>query len=104
MCYIEAHEVHLGKGLDCTPVVCRRLEYHAGDGTILLSCPPILREHPGGGQGPPTSLPLPPTTREDLRRDSYLEYPHAAKALYIYKHPCLLRDSNPGPTAPSQRR
>ncbi|GFV96107.1 hypothetical protein TNCV_1870681 [Trichonephila clavipes] len=25
--------------------------------------------------------------------------PHAAKALYIYKHPCLLRYSNPGPTA-----
>ncbi|GFW54034.1 hypothetical protein TNCV_3828421 [Trichonephila clavipes] len=24
--------------------------------------------------------------------------PHAAKALYIYKHPCLLRDSNPVPT------
>ncbi|GFX13052.1 hypothetical protein TNCV_2357081 [Trichonephila clavipes] len=26
--------------------------------------------------------------------------PYAAKALYIYKHPCLLRDSNPVPTAP----
>ncbi|GFV61553.1 hypothetical protein TNCV_4543851 [Trichonephila clavipes] len=25
--------------------------------------------------------------------------PHAAKALHIYKHPCLLRDSNPVPTA-----
>ncbi|GFW09870.1 hypothetical protein TNCV_4251991 [Trichonephila clavipes] len=25
--------------------------------------------------------------------------PPAAKALYIYKHPCLLRDSNPVPTA-----
>ncbi|GFT98299.1 hypothetical protein TNCV_2903961 [Trichonephila clavipes] len=45
-------------------------------------------ENPRGGQGPPTSLHLPPTTREDLRLDGYLEYPHAAKALYIDKHPC----------------
>ncbi|GFW61494.1 hypothetical protein TNCV_347421 [Trichonephila clavipes] len=30
--------------------------------------------------------------------DGYLEYPHAMTALYIYKHPCLLRDSNPDPT------
>ncbi|GFS53993.1 uncharacterized protein TNCV_3762061 [Trichonephila clavipes] len=45
-------------------------------------------------------LPLPPTTREDLWLDGYLEYPHATKALHIYKHPCLLRDSNPVPTAP----
>ncbi|GFV61311.1 hypothetical protein TNCV_4103691 [Trichonephila clavipes] len=27
-----------------------------------------------------------------------LEYPPAEKSLYIYKHPCLLGDSNPGPT------
>ncbi|GFS47390.1 uncharacterized protein TNCV_4863191 [Trichonephila clavipes] len=49
-------------------------------------------EHPGGGQGPPNS-------RGDLRLAGYLKYPHAAKALYIYKHLCLLRDSNPVPTA-----
>ncbi|GFU78247.1 uncharacterized protein TNCV_5008281 [Trichonephila clavipes] len=51
----------------------------------------------GGGQRPPTSLP--PTSREDLWLDGYLEYPHAVQALYIYKHPCLLRDSSPVPTA-----
>ncbi|GFT14758.1 uncharacterized protein TNCV_99531 [Trichonephila clavipes] len=56
---------------------------------------PILRE----GQEPHTSHPLPPTSREDLRLLSCLEYPHAAKALYIYKHPCLLWDSNPGSSA-----
>ncbi|GFV41791.1 hypothetical protein TNCV_3629421 [Trichonephila clavipes] len=28
-----------------------------------------------------------------------LVYPHAAKALYLNKHPCLLWNSNPGPTA-----
>ncbi|GFW53731.1 uncharacterized protein TNCV_3938251 [Trichonephila clavipes] len=55
--------------------------------------------HSRGGQRPPTSLPLPPTSREDLRFDGYLEYPHATKALYIHKHPRLLRDSYPVPTA-----
>ncbi|GFU65523.1 uncharacterized protein TNCV_634461 [Trichonephila clavipes] len=64
----------------------------------FCSVPPQFRgENPWGGQGPP---PLPPTSHEDLRLDGYLEYPHVAKALYIYKHPCLLRDSNPDPTAP----
>ncbi|GFX87075.1 HTH_Tnp_Tc3_2 domain-containing protein [Trichonephila clavipes] len=57
-------------------------------------------ENPGRGQGPPTSLPLPGTPREDLQLFGYLEYPHAAKSIYIYKHPRLLRDSNPVPTAP----
>ncbi|GFS90553.1 DUF4817 domain-containing protein [Trichonephila clavipes] len=41
-----------------------------------------------------------PSTREDLRLDGYLEYPHAAEAVYIYKYPYLLRDSNPVPMAP----
>ncbi|GFX65006.1 hypothetical protein TNCV_451441 [Trichonephila clavipes] len=31
--------------------------------------------------------------------DGNLEYSHVAKALYIYKRPCLLRDSNTAPTA-----
>ncbi|GFT39882.1 uncharacterized protein TNCV_3286591 [Trichonephila clavipes] len=62
--------------------------------------PPTFEgEHPGYGQEPPNSLPFPPTTREDLRLDGYLEYSHAAKAQNIYKHPCLLRDSNPSSTA-----
>ncbi|GFV05175.1 hypothetical protein TNCV_223881 [Trichonephila clavipes] len=64
------------------------------------SVPPNFEgEHPGGGQGLPTSHPLPPTSRDDQRLDGCLEYPHAAKALNIYKHPCLLRHSNPDPTA-----
>ncbi|GFW35840.1 hypothetical protein TNCV_1926711 [Trichonephila clavipes] len=41
--------------------------------------PNLEGEKPGGGQGLPTSLPLPPTTREGLRLDGYLDYPHAAK-------------------------
>ncbi|GFW36513.1 uncharacterized protein TNCV_1344741 [Trichonephila clavipes] len=56
-------------------------------------------EYPGGGQRPPISLPFPPTSREDLRLDGDLKYPHAATALYIYKDPCHLRDSNPVPAA-----
>ncbi|GFW46263.1 uncharacterized protein TNCV_2813581 [Trichonephila clavipes] len=65
----------------------------------IITHPEVEGEYPGNAQGLPTSLPLSSTSREDLRFDGYLEYPHAAKALYIYKHPCLLRDSNPGPTA-----
>ncbi|GFV85955.1 uncharacterized protein TNCV_203351 [Trichonephila clavipes] len=72
-----------------------------GGSTVLLDSTPVLRgeKNPGGGQGPTISLPLPPTSREDLWLDGYLEYLFAAKVLYIYKHPCLLRDSNTGPTA-----
>ncbi|GFX59059.1 hypothetical protein TNCV_3814931 [Trichonephila clavipes] len=33
----------------------------------------------GEGQIPPTSHPLPPISQEDLRFDSCLEYPYAAK-------------------------
>ncbi|GFV74953.1 hypothetical protein TNCV_1041911 [Trichonephila clavipes] len=56
--------------------------------------PNFEEEYPGDSQGPPTSFPLPSTKREDLWLDGYLENRHAPKALYIYKHPCLLRDSN----------
>ncbi|GFV56048.1 hypothetical protein TNCV_2266341 [Trichonephila clavipes] len=59
-------------------------------------------EHPRGGHEPPTSLSFPPTSREDLWLDGYFKYPHAAKSLYIYKHPCLLLNSNPGQRHSSQ--
>ncbi|GFT34009.1 hypothetical protein TNCV_4384611 [Trichonephila clavipes] len=70
---------------------------------VTRSPPPILWENTLGWSGSPTSLPLPRTSREDLWLDGYLEYPHAAKAKYIYRYLCLLRDSNPGPTAPQGR-
>ncbi|GFT64842.1 uncharacterized protein TNCV_2256721 [Trichonephila clavipes] len=78
-----------------TPVVSFSFEHHAGDRVTFARFHPNLEgENPGGGQGPPTSLSLSPTTtREDLRFEGYLEYSHAARKLYIYKHPCLLRDS-----------
>ncbi|GFW26231.1 uncharacterized protein TNCV_4422781 [Trichonephila clavipes] len=61
--------------------------------------PNLEGEQSGGGQRYLTSLSYPPTLREDLWLDSYLAYPHATQALYIYKHPCLLRGLNPVPTA-----
>ncbi|GFU40705.1 uncharacterized protein TNCV_3230701 [Trichonephila clavipes] len=83
------------------PFVIRSFEHHAGDSTFLARFHPnfdVVRTLGGGGQGPPASLSLPATTREDSGLDGYLEYPHTVKALYICKHPCLLRDSNPGVT------
>ncbi|GFW78077.1 hypothetical protein TNCV_135471 [Trichonephila clavipes] len=63
----------------------------------------LARIHPNfegesleGGQGPLTSLPIPPTSREDFRLNGCLIYHHAAKALNIHKHPCILRVSNTG--------
>ncbi|GFT19578.1 hypothetical protein TNCV_2534571 [Trichonephila clavipes] len=83
------HEIHHGKGLDVRLSLALALNsIQVTEGDSLGKC-----------QGSPTSHPLPLTSREDLRLDGCLEYPHATKAVYIYKHPCLLRDSNPDPTA-----
>ncbi|GFX55282.1 uncharacterized protein TNCV_3968361 [Trichonephila clavipes] len=99
-CQIEAQEMHQGKGLHCTDVVSRSVEHHADNSTVWLIFIPILRNKLfGRGHGTPTTLPLPPTLREDLRQEGYLEYPHAGKALCIYKYPCFFQGSNPGPTA-----
>ncbi|GFV11725.1 uncharacterized protein TNCV_977141 [Trichonephila clavipes] len=82
----------------CTPVDSCSFE-HQVKYVLARFHPNFKGEHLGVGQGPPTSLPLSPTSQEDLRLDGYLEYPHASKVLYICKHPCLLQDSSPGPTA-----
>ncbi|GFX20510.1 hypothetical protein TNCV_3488671 [Trichonephila clavipes] len=37
-------------------------------------------EHPRGGQMPPNTFPLAPTSRGDLRLECFLENPHAVKA------------------------
>ncbi|GFT75841.1 hypothetical protein TNCV_851431 [Trichonephila clavipes] len=69
--------------------------------TVRLSSVPLPNfegEHPGGGSGashlssPSTNLTSGLVTRRLFR------VPQAAKALYIYKHPGLLFDSNPVPT------
>ncbi|GFW75747.1 uncharacterized protein TNCV_4429301 [Trichonephila clavipes] len=92
-----------------TIVVRRSFEHHTGDSTtglVVVPSPVIRSPAPNlegkylrGCQGPPTSLPLPPTSKEYLRLDGYLVYPHAAKVLNIYKDSCLLRDLNPDLTA-----
>ncbi|GFY00759.1 hypothetical protein TNCV_2141511 [Trichonephila clavipes] len=63
-----------------------------GEGIVwkVMNVLGALGRKPLGGresQRPPTSFPLPPTSRKDLRLDGYLEYHHTAKVLYIYKHP-----------------
>ncbi|GFX36487.1 uncharacterized protein TNCV_1254601 [Trichonephila clavipes] len=58
------------QGNTFTPVVSRSFELPADDGTIWLGSTLILREIPWGGQGPPTYIPLPPTTQEDWTFDS----------------------------------
>ncbi|GFW75115.1 hypothetical protein TNCV_448201 [Trichonephila clavipes] len=70
-------------------------EYHTGDSTIWFGSTPILRENTLGVvmDWPPIFVPLPPNSREDLLLKEYLECHRAAQALYVYKNPCLLRDS-----------
>ncbi|GFW80526.1 ilGF domain-containing protein [Trichonephila clavipes] len=55
------------------PVVSLSFEHHEGDSTILLNSTPVLRENTLGCSGSPISLLLPPTSREDLRIDGYLQ-------------------------------
>ncbi|GFX06173.1 hypothetical protein TNCV_642191 [Trichonephila clavipes] len=89
-CQIETHEIHHGKGLDCHLSLAVALKT-TGDNMILARFQPNFKgEHPGGDQRSPTSFPVPPTSRSNLRLDGYLEYPHVAKALYICTHRCLI--------------
>ncbi|GFS50036.1 hypothetical protein TNCV_1836701 [Trichonephila clavipes] len=83
----ETREIHCGKESDYMALatalstiqmtVCFEGEHHRRDGDL-----------------PP--LPLPSISQEDFQLNEYLEYLYAAQALYICKHPCFLRDSNPG--------
>ncbi|GFW64069.1 uncharacterized protein TNCV_707741 [Trichonephila clavipes] len=106
-CYTNAHLIDGNirsrprssswQGASLTPVVNCSFEHHTGDSTIWLGSALILRENTWGWSGD-SQLSTPSTNfTRDLWFDGYLEYPHAEKALYIHKHPCLLRDSNPVP-------
>ncbi|GFV89674.1 hypothetical protein TNCV_1576471 [Trichonephila clavipes] len=53
----------------------------------------------GGSEASHLSFPSTNFTRGHAARRLFRELPYAAKALYIYKQPCLLQDVNPGPTA-----
>ncbi|GFW99599.1 uncharacterized protein TNCV_3418321 [Trichonephila clavipes] len=89
---IKVHEISSWQEANCTPVVSRSFEHHVGDNTLCFGSTPVSRA-PWIGQRPTNS-----TT--GLRLDGYLEYPHAAKALYIYRYPCHLLNSNTGPNTP----
>ncbi|GFS83762.1 hypothetical protein TNCV_610961 [Trichonephila clavipes] len=66
---------------------------------IWLSFTPNFEgEHPGGGQGPPTSLPLPSTSRQDLWLDGYLEYPPCRKGTIISQTPMSSHGFKPKPS------
>ncbi|GFY17571.1 uncharacterized protein TNCV_3519261 [Trichonephila clavipes] len=56
-------------------------------------------EHPAGGSGSYKLSSSSTILTRTLVARWIFRVPHSPKALYIKKHPCLLRDSNPGPTA-----
>ncbi|GFV35990.1 hypothetical protein TNCV_2867481 [Trichonephila clavipes] len=89
---IKVHENQRGKGLSLA------IAFSTIQVTVRFH-PSFQGEHSEDGQGPHTSPLFPPTSRENLQLDGYLEYPHATKALRIYKQPCFLRNSSPDPTA-----
>ncbi|GFW93495.1 transposable element Tc1 transposase [Trichonephila clavipes] len=95
-----AYKMYNGRRIDCTPVFSLNLEHHAGDSTIWLISTPILREN---ALEVVRYLPSLSTPSTNLNRGFAFRWsfrvPPATKALYIYKYPCLLRDSNPGSTA-----
>ncbi|GFW12379.1 hypothetical protein TNCV_816321 [Trichonephila clavipes] len=62
-CQIDATKIIVAKG----PVVSRIFEHHACDSTMWLGSTPILRENTlVVVQRPPTFLPLPPTSQNDM--------------------------------------
>ncbi|GFU01651.1 hypothetical protein TNCV_1521921 [Trichonephila clavipes] len=71
--HIQAHEIHHCKGLDVhlsltvALITIQVTVQFSSDSTLNLE-----EEHPGDHR-PTTSLPLPPTLRENLRLDGYLE-------------------------------
>ncbi|GFV85289.1 hypothetical protein TNCV_929191 [Trichonephila clavipes] len=93
-----SHEIHHGKGLDSTSVVSHSLEHHVGDSTFRLVSTPILRDNTLGtvrGLSPPSTN----LTRGLAARRLFRVLPCHEGSIHLQKHPCLLRDLNPGPTA-----
>ncbi|GFS66531.1 histone-lysine N-methyltransferase SETMAR [Trichonephila clavipes] len=88
------------KGWDYPRSSILSFEHDAGESTILLGPIPIYREKTlevdRGFFSPSTNH----TTGLVARR--LFRVPPAAKALYIYKQPCLLLDSNPVSMAPQK--
>ncbi|GFT26410.1 dynein heavy chain 17, axonemal [Trichonephila clavipes] len=102
---LKAHVIHHSKGLDVRLSLAATLSLIQVTVNLAQFHPNFEGEHPGGGSrashlsSPSTNLARRLAARRLFRLlNGYLEYPHAENAPYIYKHPCLLQDSNPGPT------
>ncbi|GFX16783.1 hypothetical protein TNCV_2517631 [Trichonephila clavipes] len=93
------YEIHHIKGLD----VCLSLAIALSTTQVTVEFGLIPPKFEGETRrvvrGFPPLFPFHKPLDRNLQIDGYSEYPHPTKALYVYEHPCLIRDSNPGPTA-----
>ncbi|GFY26486.1 hypothetical protein TNCV_2878171 [Trichonephila clavipes] len=83
-------------------VVRRSFEHHT---SVTVQFGPFFYSNFEGGYiGVIRGIPhLQPTSREDLWPDNYLDYSHAAKTRYIYKHLCLSGNQTQGLKHSNQR-
>ncbi|GFU06034.1 hypothetical protein TNCV_3395521 [Trichonephila clavipes] len=89
------------KGKIFTLAVIFSFEHNAGGSTIWLGSTPILRENTlGVAKSLPPLWPFHQPHERTCGSTAIRVSPSREKALYIYKHPCLLRYSNPGTTSP----
>ncbi|GFW29879.1 hypothetical protein TNCV_3937461 [Trichonephila clavipes] len=68
---IKVNEIHRGEGLDFYALSLSTMQVAERFSSFH---PNFEGEHPGGGQGPPTPLLLPTTSREDLRLFRVIPY------------------------------
>ncbi|GFV49727.1 hypothetical protein TNCV_1792951 [Trichonephila clavipes] len=80
----------------CMLVVRRSFEHHTGCYTIGLGSTQILRENTQEVVKASHLSSSSTNLTGGLAAQLLFRAPPCRKALYIYKHPCLLRDSNPG--------
>ncbi|GFU12224.1 hypothetical protein TNCV_4600321 [Trichonephila clavipes] len=71
-----SYECECPRQIKLTSVISSITHTYTGGITIWLDSTPSLKKNTLD-QEPPTSPSLPPTSREDLRIDGYLKYPHA---------------------------
>ncbi|GFX56053.1 hypothetical protein TNCV_1953731 [Trichonephila clavipes] len=74
--------------------------HHTGDSRFWLSSIPILRENTLS-QGLPLLFLFHQPHERTCSSAAIMSTSMTQRALYIFKHPCLLRDSSPDPTAVS---
>ncbi|GFV26420.1 hypothetical protein TNCV_4476291 [Trichonephila clavipes] len=103
-CYSGCHLIDKGQIESTKPSwKSHSFEHHTGGQNDLACFHPIFKEDTLGWSGAPTSLPLPPTAREDLRLDGYLEYPMPQRH-YTFTNIHVFSDSSPALRHRSQHR